>query len=93
MDIRPVKMSPNLRSLVPTAVFVRRREGERMESTCLLPTVKYGGDGVFTSIYPLTFSALHKDMVVGTKDLKSGLIFTGLMSIHCVSCFLLSLSP
>ncbi|CAJ0925597.1 unnamed protein product [Ranitomeya imitator] len=27
-------------------VFVRRRKGERMDSTCLVPTVKHGGEGV-----------------------------------------------
>ncbi|CAJ0933412.1 unnamed protein product [Ranitomeya imitator] len=27
-------------------VFVRRRKGERMDSTCLVPTVKHGGGGV-----------------------------------------------
>ena len=40
-------MSPNLRSLVPTAVsFVRRRVGERMISACVVPTEKHGGGGV-----------------------------------------------
>ncbi|KAL6468775.1 hypothetical protein MHYP_G00222990 [Metynnis hypsauchen] len=27
-------------------VFVRRRKGERMDSTCLVPTVKHGGEAV-----------------------------------------------
>ena len=39
-------MSPNLRFLFPTAVFVRCRVGERMFSACVVPTVKHGGGGV-----------------------------------------------
>lgn len=38
--------SPNLGFLVPAAVSLRRREGQQMVSTCVVPTVKYGGDGV-----------------------------------------------
>ena len=50
MDIRPVEMcplvSPNLRYLVPTTVFLRCIVGEQMISACVVPTVKHGGGGV-----------------------------------------------
>ena len=36
-------MSPNLRFMVPTAVSLRRRVGERMISACVVPTVTNGG--------------------------------------------------
>jgi hypothetical protein len=53
MDIRPVEicpfglMSPNLYIFGSNwRVIVRCRVGERMISTCVVPTVKLGGGGV-----------------------------------------------
>jgi hypothetical protein len=44
-------MSPNLRFLVKTAVFVRCRVGERVILACVVPTVKQGGGGVMVWVY------------------------------------------
>src|SRR4029434_7612670 len=44
MDIKPVESKFKIFGS-NRRVFVRRREGERMVSTCVVPTVKHGGRG------------------------------------------------
>ena len=63
MDIRPVEICPLV--WVQTIfgsnrlVFVRRRVGERMISTCVVPTVKHGGGGVNGGALLVTLSAIY----------------------------------